>query len=271
MIRIIKFQPPTWRRKQVLKVSLTSLSPSAKQVAELVETMANGNQRRFARLVGCAQPAISRILNGKQEPGRDLLERIAKVDGVDRESLIATWKAQSSSAACVHSQIPIVQGLLKGPPTENQELLTTTLVEVASRLSRQSVYAVRASQCWPVFEDESESMQAEDLVIIESSVEHYRHNIQMLDGNLAVIQGNSRNSSITMQRVHVKYDEAAGKRLLFVKEDEHSSELSQQGKSTGRQQRVITFRDEGPEQGAADLIIDPKNVVGVALELIRSL
>lgn len=242
------------------------ISPTAKQIAELVESLAGGNQSKFARMVGCAQPVISRILSGKQEPGRDLLERISKLEGVDRDLLIASRKVGKLTQSNRYL-VPIASCLLDGHPLLNQDLLTSQSVEVSPVVFRETMYAVHAEQCRPASDSKTEFMRPDDLIFIDSSIEPIRKNIWILDGKLAVIVSRGPlNNAITMQRVRVKFDEGLCEHTLLVDRN-----VSGEKAQDRRRERLINLENDHTQPEVTEFAIELKDVVGVALELARSL
>ncbi|MCA8994949.1 MAG: helix-turn-helix transcriptional regulator, partial [Planctomycetaceae bacterium] len=192
------------------KTGKLQLSVSAQKVAELVESTSAGNQRGFARLVGCAQPVISRILNGKQQPGRDLLERIAKLENVNRDELIATLEAQEAIDRVTKTLVPVACALLDSHPRKRIDQLTSNKVAVSPAIFRSSLYTVHARVCEPAFSNPSEQMRADDLIVIETSIERLRTNLQALNGKLCVVVTKSLSGqTITLRRVWMSHDDSS--------------------------------------------------------------
>lgn len=249
------------------------LSESAQRIVDLMESISNGNQREFARLAGCSQPVISRIINGKQQPGRKLLERIAKLDGVDRDSLLATLISGTNMDLISQSMVHIAYSLLDGPPSTRKDQLTDGTVTLSPSLYRPSLYAVRARTCEPAFDDPSEQMRADDLIVIESSMERVRKNLQMLNGKLCVIvtQGEN-NDTITLKRVRLKYNSKRGIQEVHTLADSKVG-THQDKKHEGKYLRNIQFDKPWEKLESQDFrdVVDIKNIAGFAIELIRNL
>ena len=174
------------------------LSPSARMIADLVATVGGGSQREFARLVGCAQPVISRIVTGQQRPGKKLLERIAKVDGVDRKALMATLQPTLEMGELSNTMVPIAHGLLDGLPAERRERLTEHAVGVSPLVYRPTLYAVSAEACEPAFSDEAELMHKNDLLIFDADKDRLRKNIGELSGRLCAVSCHKAGISRTL-------------------------------------------------------------------------
>ena len=166
---------------------MSRLTPCAEVIADLVETVGGGSQREFARLVGCAQPVISRIVTGQQQPGKKLLERIAKVDGVDRKALMATRRPSLEMVEAAKSMVPIARCLLDGLPAERRERLTDRAVGVSPLVYRPTLYAVSAEACEPAFSDEVERMHKNDLLLVDADKDRLRKNIGELSGRLCAV------------------------------------------------------------------------------------
>ena len=259
------------------------LSPSAKMVSELVRTLGGGSQRKFARLVGCAQPVISRIVRGEQQPGRDLLERIAKVKGVDRDALMATLVPSIEMGETANALVPVFDGLLNGSPAAQQGRLTGETVAVAPLGFRPTLYAVRARACASVLNNEQERMLPNDLVIIESHMTYFRKDVQSLNRRLCVIdQCKTGVVSITLKRVWVRCSEDG--------EGGEIRTLAPSGYPTQREKRAITLEEPevlqsekvGTSDGGGTAEVNPPDrgrsevvsfddIVGVATQLIRKL
>lgn len=259
-------------RDSSLRKKIT-LSASAQSIVELVERISGGNQREFARTVGCAQPVISRIVNGKQEPGRELLEKIAGLDGVDRAALMATLKSEMPGSHFSETLVSIAQCLLDGNPATRWDQLTTNTIAVSPTVFRPSLYAVAARSCEPAFSDLSERMRPDDLLIIESSLDRLKKNLRMLDGKLCVvvIRGDE-GDTITLRRVWVTFDPANSRWSARTCPDAKVDKF-RNDKFEGKLLRSIQLDlpESLPEPNYVDHLVDVNDIAGVAIELIRNL
>lgn len=253
------------------------LSAIAHAVAELMNRIADGNQREFARMIGCAQPVISRIVNGKQQPSRELLERIGKLNGVDRDALIAalelTNQEEEDEEDISETQIPVAQCLLDGPPASRSSHFTTSTVAVSPAVFRHSLYAVSAKACEPAFSDPSERFRGDDLIVIESLVDSLRKNLQGLNGKLCVvvIRG-SDGDTITLRRVWLSFENQKNQWCVRTCPDSKLNKLLDE-KFGGKFLREIEL-DLPESPPAAKYIAQPvgvSDIVGVAIQLIRTL
>lgn len=253
------------------KPPLTSIALAVK---ELMDKIARGNQREFARIVGCAQPVLSRIVNGQQLPSREFLERIAKLDGVDRDDLMAKLDSANSEEAIIsETQIPVAHCLLAGSPGSHLNHFTSSSLAVPPTVFRPSLYAVAAKSCEPAFSDPSERLRTDDLIVIESSVDALRRNLQGLSGKLCVviIRG-SDGDTITLRRVWLSFENQRNQWCLKTCPDSKLHKWLDE-KIGGQHLRRIEL--ESPESPpAAKYIAQPvavSDIVGVAIQLIRTL
>ena len=246
-----------------------NLSASAKKIVELIATVANGSQRDFSRIVGCSQPVISRIVNGKQEPGRELLERIAKLDSVDRDSLLATLKAEETITRFNETTVAIATCLLDGSPSTRCDQLTSGTLVLSTAIYRPSLYAVAARACEPAFSDPLEEMLPNDLIVIESSLDGLRKNLFSLNNKLCVVvTRTSRGDVITLRRVFVVLDGDLPRLTICIKVS-----ASDEASTNEPQGRVIHLDEDEPLRTPtrSNQVIELGDIVGVGIELVRIL
>lgn len=253
------------------------LSPVAQKIVDLIDSEAGGSQRRFASMVGCAQPVLSRIVNGRQEPGRDLVERIAKLDGVDRQSLLDCLGERADEDFFEECSIPIAPCLLRSCPPGGSDQLTASTLAVSYSVHRPSLYAVQARMCEPAFSDPSERLRPDDLIVIESSTAQFRSNLMMLNGKLAVVVVNDETGeTVTLRRVWVRFDAKRRRRVVCTCSDAKVDNYLEQ-KFGGKLLRAIEL--DPPERiPAAEVLtkfvneeIDIAAIAGMAIQLIRNL
>ena len=245
------------------------LSPAAKYIADLVATVGGGSQRAFAKMAGCTQPSISRILNGQQEPGRELVALIAEMDEVDSESLLATL-SQAAFDVSNDFLIPIAACLLTSSPESCKDQLTSNTIAVPQATYQPSLYGVMGRSCTPAVNDPAEHIRNDDLMVIESSTVRFNQNIQMFNGRLCVIVDGD---SPTLKRVWTKYVKEEKRWLLKSCSDDTIDDLHEH-RFGGRRLRVIQLdpRENHPEEEKfVDATIDIKDIVGIAVQLIRNL
>ncbi len=175
------------------------LSPIASKIAGLVNELADGNNSKFARLVGCTRPVISRVVRGEQEPGANLLKRIGAIKGVDSKELFEL--AQDKIRTADWTYIPIAMCLLPGKPNTNPSLLTNKSVEVPAGIYTSSLYALPASECDSNF-DSLEGLQPSDLIVFETEVKSFKENLRGLSGKMCAIAEKGKGAkALTLQRV----------------------------------------------------------------------
>lgn len=250
-----------------MKKKSRMLSPVAQKISDLIESVGGGSQRTFAGLVGCSQPVISRIVNGQQKPGRDLIERIDQLDGVDREAIMASLDEPIRFDITDDFLIPIVSSLLRSPPEPDQ--ITASSLAVSHAIYRPTLYAVQASACEPAFDDPSEKLRPNDLIVIDSSTDRFQQNQQMLNGKLCAVIDKGEN--ITLRRVWIKFDDRQKKRVLFTCPDA-KVECYLNQKFGEKLLRSIQL--DPPEQVPEREFIDDKilvtSIVGIAVQIIRN-
>ena len=255
----------------------TKLSAASQQIVDLVDSLAAGNQRKFAAMVGCSQPAISRVINGLQKPGRGLVERIAKLEGVDGKALLQSYKDQSSDESTEEALIPIARCLLQSSPDGQADRLTANTVAVSASLFRPTLYAVQARACEPAFSDPSEKFRPDDLIVIDSAIDRFRGNLMELNGRLcAVIVRDRSGETITLRRVWVQFDPQGERRFICTCSDAKVNEYWDK-KYSGKEYRAIQLDppEQLPESELASQFmnqeIDVSAITGMAIQLIRSL
>jgi transcriptional regulator with XRE-family HTH domain len=240
--------------------------PIAQQIADLVESIGDGSQRTFATRVGCSQPVISRIVNGQQKPGRDLIARIAKLDGVDGQALLASLDEPMPYDITDDYLIPIATRLLRSAPEPHQ--LSASTLAVSRAVFRPTIYAVPARSCEPAFSDPSERLRADDLIVMDSSTEDLRLDVQMLHGKLCAVDSAD---TITLRRVWVKYDPDLKKRAVYTCPDA-KVEVYRDQKYGDKPLRSIQLDlpEDVLQAKFVDERIDVSAIVGMAVQLIRN-
>ena len=255
------------------KAKRNNLSRISKEIVGLVEQA--GGQRAFAKAAGVSQPLISRIVNGLQEPGEDLLIAISKLPGVDQETF---WeRASLSTSKETEFLVPIAHALLSSSPASSADELTAETVAVSNSVYRHSLYAIRAKHCHPTFLDPSEGLQPEDLVVIDTSVEKFSKNIRRLDGKLCCVKTQAeRYQAITLRRVYAVYEVGTKTWMLKYCSEEKITELikaKQSTKKLGKELRsvLLDLPDSNPGDEFTDNVIELDAISGVAIQLIRNL
>lgn len=256
------------------KTKRKRLSPVAQEIARLVKE--RGGQRAFARESGFSQAVISKIVNGLQEPGSSFIEAVSALPDVDSKSVLS--KAAISSLGDGECFVPVAYSLLLGSPSMHPDELTSDHVQVAATDYKRSLYGVRGKSCRPACSDPDEAFQPEDILIIDSAVEHFKKNIQRLDGKLvAIAKTTSKTKIVTLRRIFCDFNSSTSEWELKTFSDSKIEEIirDKRTKRSRREkdQRVISL--DAPTEKIADKYIDKKinldEVAGVAIQLIRQL
>jgi transcriptional regulator with XRE-family HTH domain len=248
------------------------LSPMAALIGELVTRVCDGNQSKFAKLAGCSQPVISRILKGDKEPGIDLVAKICRIDAVDAvdSQLLQETFNRSLRAAVDRFVVPIATTLIPGRPDMFPELVSDRGLEVSATLYRESVYAVKAIKCDPAFGREKFMFRHDDLVIIDTAVDRYAVNINGLDQRLCVIR-EGKSGNLTLRQVHIVHDEVDNQWKPHVRSTKNTN--ATHDKTTGREFRAIQLDpvESIVERDSAYEPVPLKRILGVAIQSVRKL
>jgi hypothetical protein len=156
------------------------------------------------------------------------------------------------------------------------EQLSNQRLSVPSSFARSSVYAVAARNCEPAFSDLSMSMEPSDFILIESSRERFRNNLQMLNEKLCVIRvDDSENGVVTLQKVFIKINPKTNSWIISAPRVSQLEE-SESKREGGRQKRLVHLISEDARSGEDQPCFDGQEipldqVFGYAIQLIRHL
>jgi hypothetical protein len=228
----------------------------------------------MSQAIGIAQPVISRVASGKQQPGSRFLEALAahpKVNPMwlhtgDGDPLLESHGAATAAGW----PIPVAGALLPGPPADYPELLTARVEYVPGVLYRETVYAVEAANCVPAILDSSERLFPTDLIVIDTDASRWRGNVQFLNGRLCAVANVADDvNRILLQRVYVDDAEPSELRLREHADPRHESIEGVYGKRF----RLIRFKGEEEECAPKPELepLSPLQVAGASLQLIRAL
>ena len=140
---------------------------ASKRVHLLLQQQYGGNQRRMAAAAGVSQALISLVVTGRQRPGRQLLEALSRLPGVD-PAWVLRGVGQPLQSATMGS-LPIAFAVLPGSPSSHPELFTGLRHPVAAELHKESRYWL------PIWENSRLANVAEwklqhgDLLLLETS------------------------------------------------------------------------------------------------------
>jgi hypothetical protein len=147
-------------------------------------------------------------------------------------------------------------------------------------LHRDTVYAVEAAQCAPASLGTEEKMLRTDLIVIDADTKRWRRNIQLLHKKLCVTRHEFNESShISLRRVLVMPSGGANPPQITTLTDEVLSKRREEDEAEaqfiedyGKPGRSVMLPDKQPTADEATFItLSLSNIVGVAIQLIRSL
>ncbi len=124
--------------KHLTAEEIRDAAAARKRVQVLLEMQYAGNQRRLASAAGVSQALISMVVTGRQRPGRQLLEALGRLPGVD-----PAWVVRGIGQPLLPvttDSLPIAFALLPGPPSKHPELFTGLRHPVAADLRKESRY-----------------------------------------------------------------------------------------------------------------------------------
>lgn len=262
------------------------LSPAADRVLLLMDILADGNQRGFSSLVGCSQAVISKIANGQQEPGPRLLRLISDLPKVNPAWVKSGRGSPLIEAAIDYERgwpVPVADALLPGTPLDHSDMLSSRVEHVSGSLYRNTAYAVEGTLCRPAVHNPAEKMFGSDLIVVDANPNKWRKNLQVLHGNLCVVcVGVGNGHSVTMIRVFVKpSSDGVSARLVtpsqgtLHQQARLEKKMQAEKKQWGRHLRNFEFPSEATLSENIDPVewdvVDVNQVVGVAIQLIRTL
>lgn len=128
-----------------------------------------GNQREMARALSVSQGLISKVVNGQQNPGRRLLAALAA-----RPEINAEWVRSGVGQPVPFPEdgsLPVVAGVLPGPPLRFPQLLTGTRHPVARGLDRPTRYWHQIGSRSPLVRDPSQRLVPGDLLLMETAAD----------------------------------------------------------------------------------------------------
>src|SRR5262249_19779178 len=117
--------------------------------------------------VPASQSLISKIDRGERLPGRDLMEKLALLHGVN-----ASWVLRGEGEPFQgpsKGTLPIAVGILPGWPERYTELLTGQRHPVAQAFHRASRYWVRLTAGCPLARKAELALREGDLLLVDSN------------------------------------------------------------------------------------------------------
>lgn len=251
------------------------LSTPSDRVRFVLTTVFGDNQSAMSRAVGIAQPVISKVILGRQAPGKRFLQAVADLPKInpawvfhgEGQPLLATQDIEEKHGW----PVPVADGLLPGPPVDHQEMLTTRVEYVPRAIYRDTVYAVEARHCRPVVDDPAERMRAADLVFVDADAGRWQSNLQVLHDRLCAVSVPTESGFvIRMQRVPPDLQDSRRKARRFTDSDTDLAKRKVAKAEYGKNLRSIDV-DGAPEQLDQNLVdVDVDQIVGIAVQLIRN-
>ena len=162
----------------------TDTSTPGGRIKFLLVARWRGQQREMARAVGVAQPSLSRVVNGVQEPGRRLLAKIAAHPEVSDtwlytgqgSPIVAPGQLQPSAGPT----LPVSSTILPGPPEACLHMLTGAHFPVSTFHFRVSRYWLKVVEGDPITRDDASRVVAGDLLLAESDCRYWLDDLNAL-------------------------------------------------------------------------------------------
>jgi transcriptional regulator with XRE-family HTH domain len=142
----------------------------------------SGRQRRLADALGMSQSLISRVVNGQQGAGADLLTALARLPGVN-----PTWVAEGVGEPLLpptKGTLPVAMGVLPGWPERYPELLTGDRHPVAEAYERPSRYYLPVVAGSLLCSRSDLALLPGDLLLFDANRELWANNLPNCKGRL---------------------------------------------------------------------------------------
>jgi transcriptional regulator with XRE-family HTH domain len=145
------------------------------RVAKLLDVLWHGSQSKMAAELGISQAAISQIVRGQRRTGPKVLDRLAShplvnpawVYGGDGEPLLAP----RFDGAADEPHLPVATSPLPGDPSAFKELLGAHSVAVARSEYRETRYFLPVGKHDPVLRDKQRMVAPGDLILLDTHAE----------------------------------------------------------------------------------------------------
>jgi hypothetical protein len=172
------------KRKRTDDQTRTDTSTCGGRIKFILDARWRGQQREMARAVGVAQPSLSRVVNGVQEPGRRLLAKIAAHPEVSDTWLytgqgspfVAPGQLQPSAGPA----LPVSTIVLPGPPEAFLRMMSGAYFPVSTFHFRLSRYWLKVAEGDPITRDDAWRVLAGDLVLLESDSRYWLDDLNAL-------------------------------------------------------------------------------------------
>lgn len=165
------------RRKTAIGPPSLGSTP-AQRVTWLLDALWGGNRSAMAADIGVTHSVLAKIALGQQGPGRRLMDAIA-----EHEKVNAVWLNTGEGEPLLASRkkdvaqgwpVPIARQLLPGLLDDHRELLTDDFFPVAGTHYRNSRYWLRLLGDQPVTKTRRTSLDAGDLLLMETDPRYWR-------------------------------------------------------------------------------------------------
>jgi hypothetical protein len=172
------------KRKRTDDWTRPDTSTSRGRITFLLDARWRGQQREMARAVGVAQPSLSRVVNGVQEPGRRLLAKIAAHPEVSDTWLYtgrgSPFVAPGQLQLSAGPSLPVSSTILPSLPDACLHMLTGDLYPVSAFHFRVSRYWLRVAEGDPITRDDAWRVLAGDLLLVESDNTYWLDDLNAL-------------------------------------------------------------------------------------------
>ena len=258
------------------------------RVRQLLEILFARNQSMMAEEIGIAQPVISRVVNGKHQPGKRLLAALAAHPKVN-PAWLATGQGEpllavADTASSAGWPVPISSCLLPGPPKDHQNQLTPNIHYVPGVTYRETLYAIEARTAGTSLPEDLLALLRifpDDLLLIETGQATWRENLGILHRRIGVLRlqaGNSLRIVLTSIRVGnqknpnaIFADSTDELRDRLIQEEEDRKVYKERRKHLP----VIQLREDATDQRkskeskATENRVQLDEIVGLVVQLIR--
>jgi hypothetical protein len=172
------------KRKRTDDRTWTDTSTCGGRIAFLLNVRWRGRQREMARAVGVAQPSLSRVVKGVQEPGRRLLAKIAAHPEISDTWLYtgqgSPFLAPGQLQPSAGPTLPVSPTILPGPPDACLHMLIGTHFPVSTFHFRVSRYWLKVGEGDPITRDDAWKVVAGDLLLVESDSRYWLDDLNTL-------------------------------------------------------------------------------------------
>jgi hypothetical protein len=139
----------------------------SERVRFILNTCCGGNQSLLAERLPASQSLISKVVRGEQMPGRKLMEKLARLPGIN-----PAWVLEGVGEPLLPPRkgtLPIALGVLPGWPEHYPHMLTGGRHTVAEADEGESRYWLRVQEHWPLVQVTAWGILPGDLLLMDSS------------------------------------------------------------------------------------------------------